>query len=536
MPNTNDFTTWATAVGANVLTAAAYSAASIRQQGAQVGIADPVTFNNMARQASVAATMIAQFTADWGPSNVVDDGNVVTLEAQFIAALSALIASIATGGGVPQNAELHYGVDTGIANAYVVATPTPTITSLSAGLVVLVKFANANTGASTANIAALGVKDLKRVDLTALQLGDIKGNEIGILIYDGTQWQLASILPTSLSVPVATTTSNGIARQATTTEASTGVTTGSVPAFITPEELAGYGSGGWTAVVRTASHTETVQNEIITIEGSSNWTITLVDPTGKVGGYIVFNSSASAKTLTSAGNFYGSDLTGDGTNAITIPAWSRIYLMSDDFSYQVVELYMPATTSNRGLLRVASNTEGTNGVTTGDVPAAMTPEDVALYFAAHVANTSNRGIARQANTAEMTDGATYGSTPAFVTPEGVSLFWQNHGNPFLATGVGALMIGSYMGPLYTYGSTPGSIGTWSSTTSHTSGMGPVFGSGNVATQIIDQRWPNVGDVPAGTWELISWWQTKAGFTLPTSSYPYSQNVYSEFSMLWVRIY
>ncbi len=39
-------------------------------------------------------------------------------------------------------------------------------------------------------------------------------------------------------VPVATTTSNGIAREATTAEAQAGATSGSVPAFVTPEGLA----------------------------------------------------------------------------------------------------------------------------------------------------------------------------------------------------------------------------------------------------------------------------------------------------------
>ena len=42
---------------------------------------------------------------------------------------------------------------------------------------------------------------------------------------------------------MATTTVRGIVRQATLTEAANGVTTGSVPAFITPEELVSAGGG-----------------------------------------------------------------------------------------------------------------------------------------------------------------------------------------------------------------------------------------------------------------------------------------------------
>ena len=91
---TNQYVTWATGVGANIfVTPAAYAAATIRQLGAQIGIGDPVSFNNAMRQASVVATMIAQFTADNQPGNVADDGNVATLEAEFIAALQNLIAA-----------------------------------------------------------------------------------------------------------------------------------------------------------------------------------------------------------------------------------------------------------------------------------------------------------------------------------------------------------------------------------------------------------------------------------------------------------
>jgi len=65
----------------HTVAALAVAAAGAFQQGAQQGLADPVTFNNAMRQASVVAAMIAQFTADNGPSNVNDDGNVATLEA-----------------------------------------------------------------------------------------------------------------------------------------------------------------------------------------------------------------------------------------------------------------------------------------------------------------------------------------------------------------------------------------------------------------------------------------------------------------------
>lgn len=93
MSNTSDFFPWATAVGANVASVANYQAASIRQQGAQLGIADPVSFNNAMRQATSAAAMVAAFTAQYGPGNALDNGNISNFLTQFIAALEALIAA-----------------------------------------------------------------------------------------------------------------------------------------------------------------------------------------------------------------------------------------------------------------------------------------------------------------------------------------------------------------------------------------------------------------------------------------------------------
>jgi hypothetical protein len=418
MANTNAFVTWATAVGANILSSSAYAAATIRQQGAQQGLADPVTFNNAMRQASVVAAMIAQFTADNGPSNVNDDGNVATLEAQFISALDNIIAEATSSLTEGQNALLHYGgTDTGTANAYVFASPTPTISVYSAGLVILARFANACTGASTINAASLGVKTIARPDGSALQSGDIKASEIGFLVYDGTEFQLLAILPSSTSVPTATTTSNGIVRVATLAECEAGATSGSVPASVTPEGLASYAQPKWTSVVRSASNTETAYNEFIEITAAANCTIGLMTPVGVAGKYVVWNNSAVAQNVsTPAGNFVGGSDYGSAQTYIVIPA-GAFALIDSDLTNYIARSAGVASTSNRGVVRIATSVEATNGVTSGSAPAAMTPEDTALYVAGHVATTTARGIARQATNSEALAGATSGSIPAFMTPE-----------------------------------------------------------------------------------------------------------------------
>lgn len=66
----------------------------------------------------------------------------------------------------------------------------PTVTSLYAGLRVTVKFAAANTGASTLNINSLGAKAIVKAGGTALTSGTLKLNGVYTLVYDGTSFQL----------------------------------------------------------------------------------------------------------------------------------------------------------------------------------------------------------------------------------------------------------------------------------------------------------------------------------------------------------
>lgn len=85
---------------------------------------------------------------------------------------------------------LTYSVDTGTANA-LVATPAIAITAYTAGLHIVLKAANANTGATTINVSSLGVKSVKRADGSALQTGDIVVGQILDLTYDGTDFRLS---------------------------------------------------------------------------------------------------------------------------------------------------------------------------------------------------------------------------------------------------------------------------------------------------------------------------------------------------------
>src|SRR3972149_1443279 len=91
--------------------------------------------------------------------------------------------------GIDSN--LKYAVDTGAADAYLIA-PNPPITAYTAGQIFYMKATNANTGASTVNVNCLGIKSIKKDGSDALIANDILAGQIIALQYDGTNFQLMS--------------------------------------------------------------------------------------------------------------------------------------------------------------------------------------------------------------------------------------------------------------------------------------------------------------------------------------------------------
>ena len=110
-----------------------------------------------------------------------------------------------------------------------------------------------------------------------------------------------------------------------------------------------------------------------------------------------------------------------------IVAGQKLFFSYDGALGKMVLITLPntATTTMRGIGRTATLTEGAAGVTTGSVPGWMTPEDVAAYVTANpappgslpVATTTTRGITRIATTAEAKAFTTSGTVPAAITPE-----------------------------------------------------------------------------------------------------------------------
>lgn len=85
------------------------------------------------------------------------------------------------------------GVDTGIANAYVLNF-VANFTAYQDGIVIYWLPANTNTGASTINVNGLGPVAITNQDGSALATGQIQANQIAQILYRGTGFSLLSSL------------------------------------------------------------------------------------------------------------------------------------------------------------------------------------------------------------------------------------------------------------------------------------------------------------------------------------------------------
>lgn len=100
----NEFLPFATADGANVLSAEDYQTLRSRSNGFSAGVARSQELNTVWRQASVIVHVVAQFIADTNNSDVADDGDLDKLQAGLIQALSKNVnntvpaASLKTAG------------------------------------------------------------------------------------------------------------------------------------------------------------------------------------------------------------------------------------------------------------------------------------------------------------------------------------------------------------------------------------------------------------------------------------------------------
>lgn len=183
----NDYKPFATGGGALVTDQASYVGLADRLTGFGNGIAEPAPANKAWRQSSVVASMIGQFCANKTGLDILDDGDVDALLEKFISALDIEIG---------EQALLHWGgTDTGAANAYVFATPTPNFSTIQVGTTILGKVAHNNTGPATVSVLSEDPYPIKRSDGSNVQEGDLVTTNVSMLVFDGTNFILQMTAP-----------------------------------------------------------------------------------------------------------------------------------------------------------------------------------------------------------------------------------------------------------------------------------------------------------------------------------------------------
>ncbi|AZE53488.1 Phage tail fiber protein [Pseudomonas synxantha] len=90
---TNEFLPFGTNVGANVMSQSEYSAMAARVNGFSSGTANSAQLNKAWRQASVIASVVAQFASDGSGQDVLDDGDTVKVLSSLSLAISNAIKS-----------------------------------------------------------------------------------------------------------------------------------------------------------------------------------------------------------------------------------------------------------------------------------------------------------------------------------------------------------------------------------------------------------------------------------------------------------
>ena len=162
------------------------------------------------------------------------------------------------------NTYSNYAVDTGAANAYIV-TYTSLTTTYTAGLRLQFKATNANTGASTINVNAQGVKNITFPNGTSLGPGTILANAIIDVIYDGTQFLLLSTGGYYNIPPVgAKTTSYTLAKA----DVAKYVEIGSGGSIVVPDAV--FANGDVVGIFNNTSSTATITCSITTAYSSAS--------------------------------------------------------------------------------------------------------------------------------------------------------------------------------------------------------------------------------------------------------------------------
>jgi hypothetical protein len=259
----NDFLPFGISESANVVTQAEYAGLASRSTGFTAGTAVSKQLNKAWRQSSVMSHVLAEFIEQNSGNDVLDDGDIPTIQNNLTLAVQAAIADgipyatqleaeagtaldkvmsplrvfqaiakvvvqatetafgwlkIATLSqtntgtddstaitpkklaAATQTQTLSAGTTTGTATAYVISG-IPGLASYVTKLRLNVTF-HVDSGANpTVNVNAIGAKNLKQYDSTGAKVAvAVKAGQIGDIVYDGTDMVLLDPLPTNTVV------------------------------------------------------------------------------------------------------------------------------------------------------------------------------------------------------------------------------------------------------------------------------------------------------------------------------------------------
>lgn len=127
--------------------------------------------------------------------NVIAAASITPSDGDLTQLLTAILSFIPTPTGAPSDSSLvHFGIDSGVANAYAV-TPAPGVAGVAQGLAVFFIALADSSGPSTLTINPITgspiVKALVRDDLTAMTAGDVKAGRLHLAVFDGDKFRLA---------------------------------------------------------------------------------------------------------------------------------------------------------------------------------------------------------------------------------------------------------------------------------------------------------------------------------------------------------
>jgi hypothetical protein len=170
---TNDFFPFAVAGGANVLSQAAYSGSPNRLTGFVRGTAPSDEVNKVWRQASIAAALLGQFTANQSLEDSPDNGDVNDYERRFIKALKAVVETMG----------LRRASTAGTADHPTITFGTRAFTSYTSSTLFVADWTTTLNAGADLNVDGLGVKPLKRMDGSAVQKGDAVAGGSSLVLY-----------------------------------------------------------------------------------------------------------------------------------------------------------------------------------------------------------------------------------------------------------------------------------------------------------------------------------------------------------------